>query len=105
MTKVQLPPQFQSHPECAAGIVTIDQAIVMIERGMLTHDGARYLFPPKVWILLPQKPELDNTEPLAEGENNDSRSISRKRRSYFGWLFCRCRHDRPKRKCIKKRSA
>jgi hypothetical protein len=105
MTKVQLPPQFQSHPECAAGIVTIDQAIVMIERGMLTHDGARYLFPPKVWNLLPQQLELDNTEPLAQGRNHDFQPVSRKRNFGLGWLLHRSGHDRPKCKCIKKRSA
>jgi hypothetical protein len=94
MSKVQLPPQFQHHPECAAGVVTIDQAIVMIERGMLTHEGARYLFPPKVWSLLPKKLEFDTVGPFAHREINNSRSISRNRRFHFDWLLRRCRRDR-----------
>lgn len=54
MTQAQLPPQFQSHPECAAGAITLDQAAMMIERGWLTHDGAHFLLPPRAWDLLPK---------------------------------------------------
>jgi hypothetical protein len=95
MTQVQLPPQFQSHPECAAGIVTIDQAIEMINRGWLTYEGARWMFPPKVWVLLPQEPGLDKTELFRE--NHDSRPLPRKRRFGFGWLLDRSHSDRQTR--------
>jgi hypothetical protein len=54
MTQVQLPPRFQSHPEVAAGAITLDQAAMMIRRGWLTHDGARFLLPPRAWALLPK---------------------------------------------------
>jgi hypothetical protein len=54
MTQAQLPPRFQSHPECAAGSITLDQAAMMIERGWLTHDVARFLLPPRAWALLPK---------------------------------------------------
>jgi hypothetical protein len=54
MTQVKLPPRFQSHPECAAGAITLDQAAMMIRRGWLTHDDARFLLPPRAWPLLPQ---------------------------------------------------
>lgn len=54
MTQAQLPPRFQSHPEVAAGAITLDQAAMMIERGWLNHDGARFLLPPRAWPLLPK---------------------------------------------------
>jgi hypothetical protein len=54
MTQAQLPPRFQSHPECAAGAITLDQAAMMIHKGWLTHDGARFLLPPRAWALLPK---------------------------------------------------
>ncbi|HEY9826768.1 MAG TPA: hypothetical protein V6D19_15105 [Stenomitos sp.] len=53
MCELQLP-QFQSHPECAAGLITVDQAIALIQRGWLTLEGAQYLLPPRAWVLLPQ---------------------------------------------------
>jgi hypothetical protein len=52
--QVQLPPHFQPHPENAAAIVTIEQAVFMIKADMLTLEGAYYLFPPYVWPLLPK---------------------------------------------------
>jgi hypothetical protein len=52
--QAQLPTSFQSHPENAAAIVTIDQAIFMIKADMLSLEGAYYLFPPYVWPLLPK---------------------------------------------------
>jgi hypothetical protein len=54
MTQVQLPPRFQSHPEVAAGAITLDQAAMMIRRGWLTNEGARFLLPPRAWPYLPQ---------------------------------------------------
>jgi hypothetical protein len=51
MTRVELPPQFQPHPECAAGVITIDQAVMMIHLGWLTSEGARWMFPPIAWCL------------------------------------------------------
>jgi hypothetical protein len=54
MTQVQLPPKFQPHPEVAAGAITLNQAVMMIRRGWLTHDGARFLLPPRAWPYLPQ---------------------------------------------------
>jgi hypothetical protein len=54
MTQVQLPPRFQRHPEVAAGIITLDQAAMMIHKRWLTHEGACYLLPPSAWWLLPQ---------------------------------------------------
>ncbi|MGB8699118.1 MAG: hypothetical protein WCD18_06860 [Thermosynechococcaceae cyanobacterium] len=56
MTQVQLPPCFPSHPEVAAGVITLDQAAMMIRCGWLTYEGACYLLPPSAWLLLP-KPE------------------------------------------------
>jgi hypothetical protein len=53
MNTLQLP-NFKNHPECAAGAITLDQAAMMIERGWLTHDGARFLLPPRAWALLPK---------------------------------------------------
>jgi hypothetical protein len=63
MTQVQLPPRFQSHPEVAAGVITLDQAAMMIERGWLTYDGARFLLPPRAWPYLPKPaPQSAQTE-------------------------------------------
>jgi hypothetical protein len=53
MNTLQLP-NFKNHPECAAGAITLDQAAMMIRRGWLTHDGARFLLPPRAWALLPK---------------------------------------------------
>lgn len=53
-SQVQLPPTPTKHPENAAGSITIDQAIFMIKAGMLSLEGAYYLFPPYVWPLLPK---------------------------------------------------
>jgi hypothetical protein len=62
MNTVQLP-NFKNHPECAAGAITLDQAAMMIERGWLTHDGARFLLPPRAWALLPKPaPQPAQTE-------------------------------------------
>ncbi len=52
--QAKLPPHFQPHPENAAGIVTLDQAIFMVKNEMLSLEGAYYLFPPYVWPLLPK---------------------------------------------------
>jgi hypothetical protein len=52
--QVKLPPKFQPHPECAAGILTLDQAAMMIRMGWLTHEGAQFVLPPRAWPLLPQ---------------------------------------------------
>jgi hypothetical protein len=52
--QVKLPPRFQSHPECAAGILTLEQAAMMIRNGWLTHEGAQFVLPPIAWPLLPQ---------------------------------------------------
>jgi hypothetical protein len=54
MTQVQLPPKFQPHPECAAGILTLEQAAMMIRKGWLTHEGAQFVLPLSAWPLLPQ---------------------------------------------------
>jgi hypothetical protein len=54
MNQVQLPPRFQPHPECAAGILTLDQAAMMIRIGWLTLEGAQFVLPPSAWPYLPQ---------------------------------------------------
>jgi hypothetical protein len=62
MNTVQLP-NFKNHPECAAGVITLDQAAMMIERGWLTYDGARFLLPPRAWPYLPKPaPQSAQTE-------------------------------------------
>jgi hypothetical protein len=53
MNDIQLP-RFQPHPECAAGLITIDDAIAMLECGWLTIEGACYILPPQSWVLFPQ---------------------------------------------------
>jgi hypothetical protein len=70
MTQVQLPPKFTAHPEVAAGIITLDQALMMIESRNLTYEGACYLLPPSAWSLLPQ-PEQEPAQV---------------KRSHWGWL-------------------
>ncbi len=60
MSQVQLP-QFQSKPEGAAGLMTLDDARFLIARGWLTPEGAQYLLPNVAWqnfphIELKQKP-------------------------------------------------
>jgi hypothetical protein len=63
MTPVQLLPKFQPHPEGAAGAITLDQAVMMIHRGWLTHKGACYLLPPRAWPYLPlSKPQQAQPE-------------------------------------------
>jgi hypothetical protein len=52
MSQLQLP-QFQPHLECAAALLTLDQAIALIESGDLSITGARWLFP-HAQALLPQ---------------------------------------------------
>ncbi len=61
MNSIQLPLRFQPHAECAAGILTIDQAAMMIRRGWLTYEGAQFVLPPRAWPLLPQ-PEQQPTQ-------------------------------------------
>ena len=54
--QVQLPPKFQQHPELATGIITLENALVLIQEGWLTYEGACYLLPPSAWSLLPKAP-------------------------------------------------
>jgi hypothetical protein len=67
MTQVQLPPKFTAHPEVAAGAITLDQAVMMIHRGWLTHDGARFLLPPRAWALLPQPAQAEQNQNQGRG--------------------------------------
>jgi hypothetical protein len=53
MQTIQLP-RFQSHPECAVGVMTLDDAWLLITQGNLTIEGAKYLFPEKAWDFLPK---------------------------------------------------
>ncbi len=53
MPQLQLP-QFQPHPECAAALLTLEQAIALIQSGHLSLAAARGLFP-QAQALLPQK--------------------------------------------------
>lgn len=53
MNEVKLP-QFKAHPECAAGLITVDQVLALLECGWLTIEGACYILPPQAWCLLPQ---------------------------------------------------
>lgn len=53
MEKLQLP-IFQSHPENAAGLLMLDQAIELIKQGHLSLEGARFILPPIAWPLLPE---------------------------------------------------
>ncbi|MBW4550241.1 MAG: hypothetical protein KME35_03890 [Aphanocapsa sp. GSE-SYN-MK-11-07L] len=48
MTQLQLP-RFQSHPECTAGVITMDDVRLLISLGWLTPEGAQYLLPKGLW--------------------------------------------------------
>ncbi len=62
MNPIQLP-QFQSHPECSVGVMTLDDAWLLITQGWLTIEGAQYLFPKEAWNFLPQsKPCLSQSK-------------------------------------------
>jgi hypothetical protein len=63
MSTIQLP-QFQSSPENSVGLMTLDDAWLLITKGWLTVEGAQYLFPEKAWDLLPQK-----TSPYIEAKS------------------------------------
>ncbi|MBW4554121.1 MAG: hypothetical protein KME35_23910 [Aphanocapsa sp. GSE-SYN-MK-11-07L] len=52
MSQLQLP-QFQPHPECAAALLTLDQAIALVKSGHLSIACAQWLFP-HAKALLPQ---------------------------------------------------
>ena len=64
--QVQLPPKFQQHPELATGIITLENALVLIQEGWLTYEGACYLLPPSAWSLLPKPPQVE-AEPQRQG--------------------------------------
>jgi hypothetical protein len=51
MARLQLA-KFPSHPECAIGIMTLEDAKFLIAQGWLTVEGAQYLLPEKSWDLL-----------------------------------------------------
>jgi hypothetical protein len=53
MDTLQLP-NFKNHPECAIGLMTLETAKFLIDRGCLTIEGARFIFPVKAWPLLPK---------------------------------------------------
>jgi hypothetical protein len=53
MNTLQLP-NFKNHPECATALITIKDARHFINRGWLTIEAARHIFPERVWHLLPQ---------------------------------------------------
>lgn len=53
MDTLQLP-NFKNHPECAIGLMTLETAKFLIDRGCLTIEGARLIFPVKAWPLLPK---------------------------------------------------
>jgi hypothetical protein len=53
MTTLQLP-NFKNDPKCATALMTIKDARHFINRGWLTIEAARYIFPERVWYLLPQ---------------------------------------------------
>jgi hypothetical protein len=61
-SQAKLPPYFQPHPENAAGIVTLDQAMFMIENNMLSLEGAYYLLPPHAWPMLPKPVEVQRKQ-------------------------------------------
>ena len=64
--KVQLPPKFQQHPELATGIITLEDALILIQEGWLTYEGACCLLPPSAWSLLPKPPQVE-AEPKTHG--------------------------------------
>jgi hypothetical protein len=47
-------PNFTNHPECATALITLEDAKQLIDRGWLTIEGARMIFPVKAWPLLPK---------------------------------------------------
>lgn len=47
-------PNFKNHPECATALMTLEDAKFLINRGWLTIEGARLIFPVKSWSLLPK---------------------------------------------------
>jgi hypothetical protein len=51
MARLQLA-KFSSHPECAIGIMTLEDAKYLIIQGWLTVEGAKYLLPRNSWDLL-----------------------------------------------------
>ena len=53
MNTIQLP-NFKNHPEHATALMTIKDAKNFINRGWLTIEAARHIFPKRVWHLLPQ---------------------------------------------------
>ena len=53
MNTLQLP-NFKNHPEHATALMTIKDARHFINRGWLTIEAARQIFPERVWHLLPQ---------------------------------------------------
>jgi hypothetical protein len=54
MQQLQLP-KFQPHPECATALLTLDQAIALLQSGDLSITAAQWLFP-QAQALLPQMP-------------------------------------------------
>jgi hypothetical protein len=48
MASIQLP-KFATHPECAAGLITFEDAQFLIRQGWLTLEGAQYLLPRGLW--------------------------------------------------------
>ena len=75
--QVQLPPDFQLHPENAVGVITIDQVIEMMKLGYLTFEGACYLLPPRAWLLLP-KPQRAKVQPKRRGWLNGLMNLGKR---------------------------
>jgi hypothetical protein len=79
MNPVQLP-QFHTRPECSVGVMTLDDAWLLITQGWLTIEGAQYLFPKEAWEFLPQsKPLLPcakSTFPRAKRRPRVSRAVA-----------------------------
>ncbi|MGB8701868.1 MAG: hypothetical protein WCD18_20830 [Thermosynechococcaceae cyanobacterium] len=48
MSQLQLA-RFQPHPECASGLMTLDDARFLLSQGWLTIEGARYMLPKVDW--------------------------------------------------------
>jgi hypothetical protein len=48
MASIQLP-KFAAHPECATGVITLEDAQFLIRQGWLTLEGAQYLLPRGIW--------------------------------------------------------
>jgi hypothetical protein len=57
---LQLPPKFQSHPECSVGIMTLEDAQFFIGQGWLTLEGAQFLFPESAWDVLARASQASN---------------------------------------------